>query len=63
MVWNSCHAEDDDGARMVACDKCGVWMHTRCVGFRDDEDLPEYFNCPSCRTDSANHGNANGNGV
>ncbi|GMH42329.1 hypothetical protein BSKO_10248 [Bryopsis sp. KO-2023] len=47
-VFCRCRAEDDDGARMVACDQCGLWMHTRCMGFRDDEEVPEYFKCLTC---------------
>ena len=27
-----CGAQDDDGERMVACDICEVWQHTRCYG-------------------------------
>ncbi|KAK1288951.1 PHD finger protein [Acorus calamus] len=26
-----CGAKDDDGERMLTCDTCGVWRHTRCV--------------------------------
>ena len=33
VVWcEACQTVDDDGERMMACDVCGVWKHTRCVG-------------------------------
>ncbi|CAD7700355.1 unnamed protein product [Ostreobium quekettii] len=45
-----CGTEDDDGERMVACDRCGVWMHVRCAGFRSEDEIPELFECPECIT-------------
>ena len=27
-----CGTKDDDGERMLACDNCSIWQHTRCVG-------------------------------
>ena len=44
-----CGTRDDDGARMLCCDSCSVWMHTRCAGFRDDMEVPSFFQCPYCR--------------
>lgn len=43
-----CGTRDDDGARMVCCDTCSVWLHTRCLGFRDDTEVPTFFECPHC---------------
>ncbi|KAL6637028.1 hypothetical protein ACP70R_024600 [Stipagrostis hirtigluma subsp. patula] len=43
-----CGAQDDDGERMVACDACNVWHHTRCVGIADDEPVPPLFLCLLC---------------
>eukprot|EP00210_Caulerpa_lentillifera_P004182 g3988.t1 len=43
-----CGTRDDDGARMLCCDMCGIWMHTRCAGFRDDTSVPSFFQCPHC---------------
>ncbi|MCL7024433.1 hypothetical protein MKW94_024072 [Papaver nudicaule] len=44
-----CGAEDDDGERMVACDICDVWLHTRCVGINDADAVPEkLFVCSRC---------------
>lgn len=45
-----CGARDDDGERMLACDKCKVWLHTRCAGIHDSEEAPAKFFCESCRT-------------
>ncbi|KAJ8765351.1 hypothetical protein K2173_012048 [Erythroxylum novogranatense] len=44
----SCGAKDDDGERMLACDVCGVWQHTRCSGICDSESVPAKFICPRC---------------
>uniref|UniRef100_A0A0D9VY84 Zinc finger PHD-type domain-containing protein n=1 Tax=Leersia perrieri TaxID=77586 RepID=A0A0D9VY84_9ORYZ len=43
-----CGAQDDDGERMVACDACDVWQHTRCVGIADSEPVPPLFLCMLC---------------
>ncbi|XP_072955688.1 PHD finger protein At1g33420-like isoform X2 [Typha angustifolia] len=43
-----CGANDDDGERMLACDACGVWRHTRCSGIQDFEDVPKKFVCRLC---------------
>ncbi|XP_031473248.1 PHD finger protein At1g33420 isoform X1 [Nymphaea colorata] len=43
-----CGAQDDDGERMLACDVCGVWQHTRCVGIPDFEEEPTKFVCKKC---------------
>ncbi|OVA19134.1 zinc finger protein [Macleaya cordata] len=43
-----CGAKDDDGERMLACDVCGVWQHTRCSGIEDFNAVPETFMCGKC---------------
>ncbi|KAM6546181.1 hypothetical protein CsatB_026917 [Cannabis sativa] len=48
MVKCECGARDDDGERMVACDICEVWQHTRCIGIDDAENVPPLFVCSSC---------------
>lgn len=44
----TCGAKDDDGERMLACDKCGVWQHTRCAGIRNSDAIPSKFECVRC---------------
>lgn len=44
----SCGAKDDDGERMLACDVCGVWRHTRCSNIHDADPVPVRFVCPRC---------------
>ncbi|CAK9183641.1 unnamed protein product [Ilex paraguariensis] len=44
----SCGAKDDDGERMLACDACGVWQHTRCAGILDFDAVPARFVCHKC---------------
>ncbi|KAJ8769157.1 hypothetical protein K2173_000932 [Erythroxylum novogranatense] len=46
----SCGARDDDGERMLACDVCGVWQHTRCSGIPDSVSVPAKFICRRCRS-------------
>lgn len=48
MVRCECGARDDDGERMVACDICEVWQHTRCSGIGDEETVPPLFVCSAC---------------
>ncbi|CAN8252555.1 unnamed protein product [Cochlearia groenlandica] len=43
-----CGANEEDGERMVCCDICEVWQHTRCVGVRHNEEVPRIFLCQSC---------------
>ncbi|KAK4804269.1 hypothetical protein SAY86_004086 [Trapa natans] len=43
-----CGAHDDDGERMVACDICEVWQHTRCCGIKDRDSVPPLFVCSGC---------------
>ncbi|GAB4831620.1 hypothetical protein Ancab_005632 [Ancistrocladus abbreviatus] len=43
-----CGARDDDGERMVSCDICEVWQHTRCSGIEDSEAVPPLFMCQKC---------------
>lgn len=44
-----CGTRDDDGERMVACDSCQAWHHTRCTGTRDSDPPPVTFICRSCK--------------
>lgn len=44
-----CGAKDDDGERMLACDVCSIWQHTRCCGISDYEAVPVKFFCQRCR--------------
>lgn len=43
-----CGTVDDDGERMVACDVCEVWQHTRCAGIDDEDEVPRMFLCGRC---------------
>lgn len=47
-----CGAKDDDGERMLACDSCSVWQHTRCSGIYDFESVPAQFVCGRCCDES-----------
>lgn len=44
----TCGAKDDDGERMLACDSCEVWQHTRCAGIDNSDDIPAKFICERC---------------
>ncbi|PRQ22369.1 putative chromatin regulator PHD family [Rosa chinensis] len=43
-----CGTKDDDGERMLACDTCGVWQHTRCAGIHCSDEIPAKFVCLIC---------------
>lgn len=48
LVHCLCGTTDDDGERMITCDTCGMWMHTRCNGIpEDDPELPGFV-CGTC---------------
>ncbi|EPS71344.1 hypothetical protein M569_03413 [Genlisea aurea] len=49
VVDCSCGAKDDDGERMLACDGCSIWLHTRCAGIPDSDGVPAKFMCYVCR--------------
>ncbi|XP_057849944.2 PHD finger protein MALE MEIOCYTE DEATH 1-like [Cryptomeria japonica] len=48
IVECPCGARDDDGERMIACDMCEVWQHTRCAGISDVDVVPQLFLCNRC---------------
>ncbi|KAF9438381.1 hypothetical protein BGZ76_008292 [Entomortierella beljakovae] len=37
----------DDGLFMIACDKCEVWFHGRCVGVREGDGVETWY-CKRC---------------
>lgn len=43
-----CGVVDDDGERMIVCDTCGFWVHTRCNGVLDQDEEPPGFVCKPC---------------
>ncbi|KAH9614450.1 hypothetical protein KSS87_002216 [Heliosperma pusillum] len=47
----ACGTKEDDGERMVACDICEVWQHTRCVRIPNNEEVPRIFLCERCEQD------------
>lgn len=49
----ACGAKEVDAERMMACDICGVWQHTRCAGIADGECVPPFFLCAHCQRDIA----------
>lgn len=62
IVDCACGAKDDDGERMLACDSCGVWQHTRCAGISDLEKVPTKFVCRKCLNKNKNRATSNRNG-
>ena len=47
-----CHCKQplrvDEQTTMVACEICDNWFHLRCVGLREDDELPKNFMCSDC---------------
>lgn len=48
VVDCTCGAKDDDGEKMLACDECETWQHTRCAGIDDQEEIPAKYVCTRC---------------
>ncbi|XP_028754978.1 PHD finger protein MALE STERILITY 1-like [Neltuma alba] len=48
VVECGCGTKEDDGERMVCCDICETWQHTRCVRIPNDEQVPSIFLCKRC---------------
>ncbi|KAK4371230.1 hypothetical protein RND71_010705 [Anisodus tanguticus] len=46
-----CGTKDEDGERMISCDICEVWQHTRCVNIPNHEAIPDIFLCNKCEHD------------
>ncbi|KAF5020714.1 hypothetical protein F66182_7276 [Fusarium sp. NRRL 66182] len=44
------HGQVDDGAHSVACERCNVWQHSKCVGLSEEAaDQPEFhYVCTLC---------------
>ncbi|KAF9869813.1 PHD-finger domain-containing protein [Colletotrichum karsti] len=45
------YGQVDDGTHSIACEKCNVWQHSKCVGISETEaERPEFhFVCQTCR--------------
>ncbi|KYK54510.1 hypothetical protein DCS_06468 [Drechmeria coniospora] len=45
------YGQIDDGTHSVACERCNVWQHSRCLGISKDEaERPEFrFICSPCK--------------
>jgi hypothetical protein len=45
------YGQVDDGTHSVACERCNVWQHSKCLGISEDEaDQSQFhFVCSSCR--------------
>ncbi|KAK0656047.1 hypothetical protein B0T16DRAFT_364962 [Cercophora newfieldiana] len=46
------YGQVDDGTHSVACEKCNVWQHSKCLGIGEDEAEKDdfHFVCTPCRT-------------
>ncbi|RFN42966.1 hypothetical protein FIE12Z_12675 [Fusarium flagelliforme] len=44
------HGQVDDGAHSVACERCNIWQHSKCMGLSEEAaDQPEFhYICTSC---------------
>lgn len=38
-----------DRGLMIQCDKCLIWQHGSCLGFKLKDDVPEHWFCERCR--------------
>merc|ERR1712137_476373 len=42
-----CGSLSDKGL-MVQCDKCEAWQHGVCVGFKEEDEVPDNWFCARC---------------
>ncbi|KAI3331927.1 hypothetical protein HD806DRAFT_478814 [Xylariaceae sp. AK1471] len=51
------YGQIDDGTHSVACERCNVWQHSKCVGISEEEaDRDDFhFICKSCRRQQSAH--------
>ncbi|KAJ4421699.1 hypothetical protein N0V85_000084 [Neurospora sp. IMI 360204] len=49
------YGQVDDGTHSVACERCNVWQHSKCLGIaeKDAEQEDFHFICSSCRRSEA----------
>ncbi|KAI1476148.1 hypothetical protein F4774DRAFT_259325 [Daldinia eschscholtzii] len=49
------YGQVDDGTHSIACEKCNVWQHSKCVGISEEEaDRDDFhFICKTCRQKSS----------
>lgn len=49
--WDFTDIDQDDGSHSVACEKCSVWQHSKCLGIGQDEAEREdfHFVCLDCK--------------
>ncbi|KAI8961733.1 hypothetical protein F5Y11DRAFT_325165 [Daldinia sp. FL1419] len=49
------YGQVDDGTHSIACERCNVWQHSKCVGISEEEaDRDDFhFICKSCRRKSS----------
>jgi hypothetical protein len=50
------YGQIDDGTHSIACEKCSVWQHSKCVGVSEEEaDHDDFhFVCNTCKRKDAN---------
>lgn len=40
--------DTDEGGMMIECDDCHTWQHAKCMGFRNEGQIPEKYRCNRC---------------
>lgn len=51
------YGQVDDGTHSVACERCNIWQHSKCVGISEEEaDRDDFhFICKNCRRHQSSH--------
>eukprot|EP00761_Pharyngomonas_kirbyi_P002979 gb/GECH01002983.1/.p1 GENE.gb/GECH01002983.1/~~gb/GECH01002983.1/.p1 ORF type:complete len:380 (+),score=87.70 gb/GECH01002983.1/:1-1140(+) len=42
-----CGKDHEDGL-MVQCENCSSWLHCSCLGFKNENEIPDSYVCPPC---------------
>ncbi|KAI1755101.1 hypothetical protein F4782DRAFT_433696 [Xylaria castorea] len=51
------YGQVDDGTHSIACERCNIWQHSKCVGISEEEaDRDDFhFVCKNCRRQQSSH--------
>ncbi|KAI0545749.1 hypothetical protein F4679DRAFT_452296 [Xylaria curta] len=51
------YGQVDDGTHSIACERCNIWQHSKCVGISEEEaDRDDFhFICKNCRRHQSSH--------
>ena len=43
-----CNKNDIQDVFMIQCDKCNIWQHSLCMGYINEDLIPDIYYCQLC---------------